>query len=246
MDSCYRTIFKRYELKYMLDRMQYAEVRSAMENHMKPDEYGESTVCSLYFDTPNKQIIRSSLERPIYKEKLRLRSYGIAGNDTDVFAELKKKYEGVVYKRRETMKYRDAASYLFDRNRPINPTQITNEIDYFISFYKGLEPSMLLIYDRTAFFGKDDDGFRITFDKNIRWRDTELCLSSGLYGNSLTGENEVLMEVKAGDSIPLWLAETLSENRIFKTSFSKYGSAYIESLKKENEFITKERLNYCA
>lgn len=218
-------IFKRHEIKYMISTDQLALIKEEFDKHMIADEHGMSTICSLYFDTPSYQLIRRSIERPVYKEKLRLRSYGVATADTKVFVELKKKYKKVVYKRRVTLKEKDAMRYLIDGEIDKH-TQITDEIDYFKQYYKGLAPAMLLMYNREAYYGKDDREFRVTFDRDVLWRDYDLTLDKGIYGAPILEPNMVLMEVKTKDAIPLWMTKLLSDNHIFKKSFSKYGTAY--------------------
>ncbi len=220
-----RTCFKRYELKYLLDETQYAAVREAMCGRMVPDAYGRSRICNLYFDTPDFRIIRRSLEKPIYKEKLRLRSYGPVGADGRVFAELKKKYESVVYKRRTAMT-RDGAAAFF-RN-PDPHTQIEREIARFLEVYPTAEPQVWLSYAREAFFGANDPEFRITFDADVLARREDLTLGGGIYGAPVLPGGRILMEVKVADAMPLWLARCLSAAEIRQTSFSKYGTAYLQ------------------
>lgn len=218
-------IFKRYEIKYMLNREQLERIKEGMAGHMIADEHGRSTVCSLYFDTPDFLLVRRSLEHPVYKEKLRLRSYGVADDNTQVFVELKKKYHSVVYKRRVGMSSRKAKDYLYKGKHPMN-TQITKEIDYAMKNYSGIRPAVLLSYEREAYYDKSNHEFRVTFDNNILWRDYDLTLDSGIYGEPLLEEDQFLMEVKTADAIPLWFVKLLNENHLYKTSFSKYGSAY--------------------
>ena len=218
-------IFKRYEIKYMLDQQQLSIIKEAMKEHMKADIHGKNTICSLYFDTPDFLLIRRSLEHPIYKEKLRLRSYGTAQPDSTVFIELKKKYDSVVYKRRVAMTEEEAERYLL-QHKKIMDTQITREIDYCMEFYDDLAPAVMLSYQREAFYGKNDPEFRVTFDEKILWRDYDLSLCSGIYGNPILPPGKTLMEVKTSGSIPLWFTEVLTKNHIYKTSFSKYGTAY--------------------
>lgn len=218
-------VFKRRELKYMIDEEIFLNLHEVMKAHMIADEHGRSTVCSLYFDTPDFLLIRRSLDHPMYKEKLRLRSYGVANDDTNVFIEIKKKYDSIVYKRRISMTYNQARKYLIE-HKQIMDSQITHEIDYCLKRYEGISPAMLLTYEREAYYGADDRDFRITFDRNILWRDYDLSLCKGIYGRPILKENQVLMEVKAAQGIPLWMVQFLSENKVYKTSFSKYGTAY--------------------
>lgn len=222
----YQAIFKRYEMKYMLTRSQKAKLLQIMAPYMALDQYGRTTICNLYFDTDSYRLIRRSLEKPAYKEKLRVRSYGTAGPDTPVFVELKKKYEDVVYKRRVSMPNREAAAWLERGEQPKNPSQITREIDYVCGYYDDLKPVVFLSYEREAFFARDGGDFRVTFDENILCREDHLSLSEGAWGEKLLPDDLVLMELKTPGGIPLWMTRFLSQEHIYKTSFSKYGTAY--------------------
>lgn len=226
-------VFKRTEMKFLIREDQAMRLREVMAPVMEGDSYGRSTILSLYYDTPDYRLIRRSIEKPDYKEKLRVRSYGVATPKSNVFIELKKKYQKTVYKRRISMKEQDAGQYLSEpANRMSNlyhagrNTQILKEIDYFQQFYRELRPSVLISYEREAFFGKEDSDLRITFDRNILWRTENLSLCAGIYGEALLEKGYVLMEVKTKDAIPLWLVRFLGEEKIYKTSFSKYGTAY--------------------
>lgn len=221
-----QTVFKRYEMKYLLTEHQKDLITSFMHEYMYGDEYGKSTLSNVYFDTDDYLLIRRSIEKPIYKEKLRIRSYGIATPESEVFVEMKKKYKSVVYKRRIAMNQAEAMGYACQKSEIEKNTQITREINYFLSLYKKLAPKVFLSYDREAFYAKDDPNFRITFDENILWRDHDLSLCSDVYGNPILSDGKTLMEIKTVDSIPLWMTRVLSENKIYQTSFSKYGNAY--------------------
>jgi len=226
--------FERHEVKYLLDSRQRSALERAMLGHMQADEYGESTICSLYYDTPDNRLIRRSLDKPDYKEKLRLRSYGRTKPDGNVFVELKKKYNGIVYKRRVSMTEREATAFLAGRAPMPKDCQIGREIDWFMKFYRTLAPAMYLCYDRIAYFCPEDDGLRITFDRNIRWRTDDLTLTAAPGGELLIRPDQSLLEIKTGTAMPLWLTRALTENGIKKTSFSKYGTAYtIEQNRKE-------------
>lgn len=229
------TVFQRYELKYLLTREQKAAVISAMAPHMEPDSFGRSTIRNLYYDTDTYRLIRRSLEGPIYKEKLRVRSYCTAGPDDEVFIELKKKYQSVVYKRRTGILEKEAADYLAGKIPAPKPCQITDEIDYFRQFYKTLAPRVFLSYEREAFYEKGNGSFRVTFDDNILWRTTDLSLQAGIYGENILKPGQTLMELKTAGGIPLWMVDILTGQRLQKTSFSKYGSAYMTMLAREKE-----------
>ncbi len=222
----FQTVFKRYELKYMLTLEQKEMILDVMSQYMLPDKYGRSTIRNIYYDDDSYRLIRRSIERPAYKEKLRVRSYSLASSDSTVFVELKKKYQKVVYKRRLAMSERDAMKWIGREEVPIAESQISREIDYFIDFYGNLTPKVFLSYEREAFFDKDGGDFRITFDENILARTTDLSLCSPPYGTQILESGKVLMELKCAGAIPLWMVELLSREKIYKTSFSKYGTAY--------------------
>lgn len=229
----YQDIFKRYELKYLISTTQKERILEATSSYVKEDDFCRSTICNIYYDTPDNILIRRSLEKPVYKEKLRLRSYGPAKPDKPVFVELKKKYKGIVYKRRVAMSNEEAVAYLEGSKKAPTQSQITNEIDYFLSFYKGIGPAMYLSYDREAYQGRKDKNLRITFDENILWRTEDKCLCHAPYGNTILEPGQVLMEIKVAGAMPMPLAHFLSEEEIFKTSFSKYGRAYTINSQKE-------------
>lgn len=219
-------VFRRHEIKYLVTKEQRAALEKEFEKYMLPDKYGESTVCSVYYDTPDSRMIRRSLEKPVYKEKLRLRSYGKAESGQNIFMELKKKYRGIVYKRRILLNADDAENYLADKIPLPDESQIGKEIEYFKSFYGTLIPAVYLCCDRTAYTGKYDTGLRITFDKNILWRTECITLKEKPYGNKLIDDSLSILEIKTPTAVPLWLTELLNENEIRKVSFSKYGTAY--------------------
>lgn len=226
-------IFQRYEIKYLLSFRQYQSILPVIKEYMVPDIHGKSSIQSLYFDTEDSLLIRRSLEKPEYKEKLRLRSYGLVKEGDPVFLEIKKKSGGIVYKRRISLTEEEAQIYIYSYNVHAK-TQIGKEIAYFKRLYQSLKPAILLIYDRTAYCEKGG-ALRITFDSNIRYRQEAFSLTEGLYGTRLLDEEQILMEVKTDAAIPLWLSHLLCRNQIFKTNFSKYGEAYKKIMTKNKE-----------
>lgn len=222
----YQSVFKRYELKYLLTKEQKGKVLQAMAPYMELDKYGRTTIRNIYYDTENFRLIRHSIEKPAYKEKLRIRSYGKAEPYSPVFVELKKKYDSVVYKRRMAMAETEAMNWVAGDMPCLRENQIVDEIDYFLDYYKTLHPVVFLSYEREAFFAKDGSDFRVTFDDNILCRQEELSLEADIWGTSLLEEGLVLMELKCSGGIPLWMTQILSGEHIYKTSFSKYGTAY--------------------
>ncbi len=234
VSMAFKTVFRRREIKFVISEEQYKFLLPYLDNYMRPDTYGKSVVQSLYYDTPSKRLIRRSLEKPLYKEKFRLRCYGTLNDNTKVFAEIKKKYKSVVYKRRTVLGRNEAESFL--KTGPTTAdTQIEKEILYFFKRYEPLSPTVLIGCDREAYFAKGDDGLRFTFDRNIVYRENDLRLDGGKHGKSILDEGLVLMEIKADGTLPLWVCRMLSENKMYKTSFSKYGRAYLDILKDKKE-----------
>lgn len=221
--------FKRYEKKYILTPEAYQRLMARLGPHLVPDDYHHSTVRSLYFDWDDYRLIRHSLDKPLYKEKLRLRAYKTPAPESEVFVELKKKYKGVVYKRRVAASESDAMRWIARESPPPRDSQMAREIEWFLHENRP-KPKALICCDRTAWVATDDPGLRVTFDEAIRWRDNDLLLSDGSAGELLLPGGEVLMELKLPEAAPLWLAHLLSEEQVFPTGFSKYGVCYREHL----------------
>ncbi len=238
----YQNTFKRYEIKYILTLEQKEALLSVMAPFMQLDRYGRTVIRNIYFDTDNFRLIRRSIEKPVYKEKLRLRSYSLATPDSNIFVELKKKYESVVYKRRLVLPEGEAMNaFICGAPLPVK-SQIGDEIEYFREYYGELKPKVFLSYEREAYYSYDGSDFRITFDDTIMYRTTDLSLCSKPGGKAILADGLVLMEVKTSGAIPLWLTHTLTENRIFKTSFSKYGTAYTDMV--NNKIINRGVFTY--
>ncbi len=221
-----QTCFKRYEIKYMLNKEQKEKVMLAMKEHMTLDKYGRATIRNLYFDTDNYRLIRHSIEKPAYKEKLRVRCYELADENSTVFVELKKKYKKIVYKRRVTLKEKEAMDWLCNSSDCKKSTQISKEVDYFLEYYETLHPVVFLSYEREAFYSNDGSDFRVTFDENILCREDSLSLREDAYGERILEDGKCIMELKCSGGMPLWMVKVLSEEHIYKTSFSKYGTAF--------------------
>ena len=236
--------FQRIEEKYLLSLEQYDRLRNVLQYLIEPDDYPKSTICNIYYDTQDYSLIRKSMEKPVYKEKFRLRSYGIPKENSPVFMEIKKKFDGIVYKRRVQTEEVAAIDYLAGGKMPaVNDLQILNEIEWFRHYYD-IIPRMFLAYDRLAFRSIEDPELRITFDRNIRYRTTELDLTKGDYGTPLLSKDQILMEIKIPGAAPVWLSAILSELEIFPVSFSKYGQSYTNLLKQEDEEIME--VIHCA
>lgn len=215
--------FKRHEIKYLITINQYINLMDYLSDKVEKDVVYKSTICNVYYDTDNFELIRKSIEKPIYKEKLRIRSYNKPTLDSSVYVELKKKNDHIAYKKREKIAYKYVLNNSFLEGAE---TQIDKEIKYFNDFYGGLTPKMFLSYEREAYYFKDDKQIRITFDTNIKYRTENVNLLPSISDIKLLPNNFVLMELKVPFSIPYNLAKYLSSEKIFKTSFSKYCTAY--------------------
>lgn len=227
-------IFKRYEKKYLLNKNEYEKLMSVIKGKLVPDIHGKNTICSLYLDTPDFLLIRNSIDAISYKEKLRLRSYGLPGDEKTIFFEIKKKYKKVVYKRRVSMTLEEAADYIESGEIPFD-SQIMREIDYLMKFYRQPKPNVCILCEREAFFSKDDSEIRLTFDQNLRYRFGFPNSDNINDGIPIVNDDEYILEIKTPGAMPLWLASALSECKIYPRSFSKYAHAYFDIIKKEKE-----------
>ena len=224
---------QRSEIKYILTKEQLEYFKNALVGHMEIDQYGKTSIESLYLDTPDYRLIRTSIEKPAYKEKIRIRSYGLADKDTTVYLEIKRKSCGLVYKRRIPIKEYQT-DLIYENHEVMENSQIAKEINYFVQFYKELKPALLIIYDRVAYFEPDSD-LRLTIDENPRYRTDNLTLHSSLEGEPLLENGGAILEIKVQESMPLWLIEILSKGKIYKSSFSKVGTAYQKEMIKKLE-----------
>ncbi len=232
----YHKVFRSDEKKYLLTRPQFRALFETIKPYVQPDEYFQSTICSIYFDTPNHDLIIKSIDKPVYKQKIRLRSYNVPTLHDQVFAEIKVKYRGVVSKRRTKVQLSDFYQY-YDKVQagrhptlPADTPQIGRELDYLFNFYN-LQPSWFIAYDRTCYHGCDNPDLRITFDQNLRSRTHDLRLEKGDDGEHYFLNNECVMEIKALNAMPLWLVQALSRLKIYPASFTKYGKIYEQSKK---------------
>ncbi|MGN0164403.1 MAG: polyphosphate polymerase domain-containing protein [Candidatus Ornithomonoglobus sp.] len=236
-------VFNRYEHKYLIDKETYKKVLKVMDAHMELDEHNPGhepyTIANIYYDTDDDRLIRRSLEKPIYKEKLRLRSYGVPDKNGKVFLEIKKKFNGIVNKRRTTLALNEAYDFtrtgVAPKPKEYMNKQVLREITYFLQVYD-LRPKLYLAYDRVAYFEKNNPDLRISFDTNIRSRRYNLHLEDGDYGELLLAPDMYLMEIKTGLAKPLWLTEMLTELGIKRRSFSKYGTEYKHTINLTDEY----------
>ena len=221
-------VFRRLEEKYLINSAQYDNLIEVMSRHMIPDQYGDYLVQNIYYDTPHWDVIRNSVDRPLYKEKMRLRCYNRLETPqipNDVFLELKKKYNGIVYKRRITM----------DKETPLNTmrdvvsrvdTQIARELDYYLNQNPVYE-RVHIAYRREALAGVENPDLRVTFDTQMRFRLDNLNFVSPLdSGRTILPQGEIVLEIKTIGGLPIWLTRALSESKVYPRTFSKYGTCY--------------------
>ena len=218
-------IFKRYEKKYPLTNEKYKAFVERIGSMLVKDEYHNCLVQNIYYDTPDYRLIRHSIEKPMYKEKLRLRGYNDISPEDKVYLEIKKKFDGIVYKRRDKMRVRDAMEFLSSPPEKAK-TQIGRELAWFVNFYGNIQPAMYIGYRRLAYKLEYDESVRITFDYDIKWRTTDLDLLHEPYGRNLHENGEVIMEIKTNGALPIPFVRILDELGIYPASFSKYGTAY--------------------
>lgn len=227
----YENIFKRVEKKFLLTEEEYTELFNRIEKNLIRDKYYESTICNIYFDNQNNDLLINSLEKPVYKHKVRLRSYGIPSLDDDVFLEIKSKYKKVVGKRRIKLKLKEFKKYQRTKKYTGND-QIMREIDYLFKLYD-LKPLYYVAYDRKCYVGANNEHLRITIDTNLRSRRDHLSLEYGDKGEKYFQDNMYIMEIKTLGAMPLWLVRNLSELKIYTRSFSKIGNVYIKYKEEE-------------
>ncbi len=254
-------VFNRTEIKYQLNDKLCHEFRERLKPYMEADAYSKGDDCylisNIYYDTPDNELIRRSLDKPVYKEKLRLRSYGTRKPEDTVFLEVKKKYDGIVNKRRTKIILQDA--YRFIDNKTFTNadgttelpefmnTQVMKELTYFVNCYRNIQPALYLSYERSAMFSKTDSNLRMTFDRNIKTRRYDLGLHYGDYGDLLLPEGIWIMEIKADAAIPVWLTELLTEYKVFPNTFSKYGTEYSRTMKEKlNLHEKKQEVLICS
>lgn len=223
----YTASFARNEKKYVVTKNQRDAFEKAIEPYTHGDMYGKHTICNIYFDNQHNESIIKSLNKPLYKEKVRMRSYNIPTQDTPVYMEVKKKFSGVVYKRRVALGLDEANAYAFKNVKPQTMSQTFEEIAYSREMMN-LDPVIYIAYDRIAYAANENEAIRITLDENIRWRDDDLDMQLGDHGTCIDEDLSVL-EIKVDYAMPLWLVKIMDALNIFPSSYSKYGRCYSEA-----------------
>ena len=233
--------FERKEKKYVLDEKTLAHFMQLVGDKFGDDQYAHSTISSLYYDTPEFSMINRSIEEPLYKEKMRIRCYDDPSDEAGVFVELKKKFKGIVYKRRIRMSIEGAYAYL--EGTPYSHASLLGsaieslemdmikqqnirEIDACLNRHGKLSPAIMVVVERHSIRSTDGSNLRITFDRNARWRAHNLRFDTGFQGTPIFGGGEIIMEVKALGTYPLWLVQALDEIEAYPVSCSKVGLAY--------------------
>lgn len=240
-----QSCFERYEKKYIVSPAQQKFLLEEIRPHIKEDVFGRYSICNIYYDTDDWQLVRASVEKPVYKEKLRVRSYGAADEDSSVFVELKKKFDGVVYKRRIAAELYTVEPFLCGLIPGSQYGQIGREIEWFQSFYRA-KPKVFIGYDRLAFAGTDSPHVRITFDSDIKWRTERLALRFDDSDRLLIPGDKLLMEIKLPGACPMWLCSALSQAGAFPVSFSKYGFCYQNSIINKPSIQNIRKELHCA
>lgn len=219
-------LMRRVELKYLLDKDKYEEIQKKLRNKIKQDKYHKYTIHNLYLDTSDNHLINSSLEKPLYKEKIRIRCYNTPKNEDYAYIEIKQKYADIVAKEREKIKLEKLFKYLYF-GESINFKN--KRIENALKTYK-LKPFYIVSYDRLAYVGKNDNSFRLTFDQNLRSRKCNLDLESTNEESLYFNKENYIMEVKTINALPLWFVKILADLKIYPSSFSKIGNIYLKGV----------------
>ena len=239
-----RTI-ARVEEKYLITKQDKTALMKAVSKRLNHDEYYKEEILSLYLDTDNFDLAIKTIDRPNFREKVRVRSYNVPTKSKEVFFEVKTKLkigkDKIGNKRRLVIPLKDFYAYI-DKGQDLvkiaekasngdaQQMQVARELDYLIRYFK-LKPKLIIVSDRTAFRGKDDHGFRLTFDENLRFRLNKLKLEKGGEGekyfpNTSDPKHSIIMEVKTMHAMPPWFVDELSRLHIYPVRFSKYGKIY--------------------
>ena len=202
--------------------------------YMELDPYclngNEYRIYSIYYDTVNHDVIRQNSSKPVYKEKMRLRSYYDRKDPEDkIWMEIKKKSEKVGNKRRIKLKIKEVEPFvnegILPQTKDYLSAQVAKELQYYFKMNK-VAPALYVQYDRLALFGKEDKSFRMTFDRNVRTRRSNFQFGESDIDEPLLPDNTYIMEIKILGAMPLWLTALLSEHQLFSHGFSKYGVKY--------------------
>lgn len=293
--AAYSSVFKRVEKKYRIGAAERAVVEAAAGGPMAVDAYGRTRITSLYLDTPERSMIARSVEKPLYKEKLRLRAYGDAAgvalmgafgagpivrepgglplSDGEVetrvaaglqvpgaaaalpvFFGIKKKFKGIVYKRRLALTLPAALAFVSGlpyeqacarwplsdaalAAAALSPVtrQIARELEVAMDRWLPLVPSMGIACDRVAWAYRPEmfqerEGDEL-FDSELRITFDDCleyldCHRFRSPWRPIIESSESVMEIKSAGPYPPWLVEVLSAERIYPASFTKYGNAY--------------------
>lgn len=236
----YYNIFKRIEGKYLLTKLEKEVLLEEIKEYLREDVFFESTVCNIYYDNDNQERIIRSLEKQKFKNKVRIRSYGIPTLEDEVFLEIKNKYKGIVEKRRIKLLLKEFYQYQ-ETGQICKNEQIMKELDYYFRYFH-LKPVIYIAYDRVSYRGRDNQNLRIIFDSNLRSRRDNLGLEFGEMVDKYFDEEYYIMEIKTLDSMPLWLVSVLSRLKIYPTSFSKYGKIYEKEKKRKRKYLVRRKI----
>lgn len=234
--------FKRYERKYLIDKATAQSFLSLISSRLSYDAFcvggKKYRIYNIYFDTDDFAIIRESVSKPAFKEKARFRAYDNYAETGKGFLEIKRKINGVVVKRRIALSEPDAIDFVKSGILPHDAEcQMSRELDRYFKC-NDVSPKAYISYDRMAFFCADDNNIRVTFDDNILYRTQNVSIEAGDGGVALLPPDLCILELKFAEAMPLWLANALSECRIYPHSFSKYGNVYKQIITKTHSEVT--------
>lgn len=222
--------FKRVERKYIVTASQKEALLKILKEHMDLDKFcvNDATykIQNIYYDTDDDILIKKSIQKPKYKEKLRARKYV---GTKKIFLEIKKKANGIVGKRRITLNQEELDDFVLrgipPKREKFIDNQVIKEIEYLLSLYK-VTPKVYISYERLALFDRIDPELRITFDDRIHCKRHNVVFDEEDYEVDILEPGIYILEIKTVNNYPLWLVKALSSLKIYRRSFSKYGTEF--------------------
>ena len=241
----------RHEAKYIIHPSLVPRIREYIRPFCEPDPNGkgeppEYVITTLQLDSPNLALHHAKENEARNRFKLRARTYGKPG-DSPVFAEVKQKNNGIIYKSRAAIPFdKWNESLVYDKHLDLRfktPRQETS----FLTFLRlvreiGARPVTLIRYTRESYFGRIDHYARVTFDRNLLCQPTEswdswgrggrwINIDSTLAQNKSLSYSGVVLELKTLSDAPLWMVDLVMEFGLERTGNCKYSTAvWLESI----------------
>ena len=224
--------FNRFELKYIVTATQAEAVKEDLLAHMDPDSHGcadgSYSISSVYYDTADLAFMRAKVEGIKFRRKLRVRRYG-EGGDGPVFVEIKQRINRTTQKRRLILPLTQAYELCagqWERELDDPEDNAAAQEVLFLTQGLNLQPTCLVGYRRQAHVGSSyEPGLRVTFDHDIWGATASQGLVADVSRHALLTQSTVIMEIKANNAVPLWLANLLARHDCSLRRYSKYCAA---------------------